>query len=271
MPKEKSARLWYIMSYFYLRKLKYIRIGKQDKGHMQLPYFYEPLLQTDIEFYTLSENTSKHCAQVLRMQAGSPLLLTDGKGLLVQATLTAPHKSKSQVRIDHSELQPPNTRKTSIAIGLLKNGARMDWFLEKATELGISEIIPMITDHTEKSHFRLDRAIAVLAAAMIQSRQTYLPLLHEPTSFSKAIQQSNYQQKLIAHCENKTKTELSKISMGDSVQLFIGPEGDFSTEEINQAEQLGFVAVGLGTNRLRTETAGITGAVLLTLNSTKEI
>lgn len=238
---------------------------------MQLPYFYEPLLQSESDFYTLSENTSRHCAQVLRMQAGSQLLLTDGKGLLAQATLTVPHKSKSQIRIDHSEKQLSNTKKTCIAIGLLKNGTRLDWFLEKATELGISEIIPMITDHTEKNHFRLDRASAVLAAAMIQSQQTYIPILHEPIPYSKVIEQSGYKQKLIAHCENRTKTELSEIEIGNDVQLFIGPEGDFSKEEIDQAEQLNFVSVGLGTNRLRTETAGIAGAVLLTLNSNKKV
>ncbi|MFT4204410.1 MAG: RsmE family RNA methyltransferase [Chitinophagaceae bacterium] len=236
---------------------------------MQLPYFYEPSLPSATGFYTLSETTSKHCAQVLRMQAGSRLLLTDGNGLLATAILSVPHKSKSQVQIDTIKLHERSARKTCIAIGLLKNNARMDWFLEKATELGISEIIPMVTDHTEKTHFRHDRASAVLAAAMIQSQQTFLPLLHEPTSYQKAIEQSHYQQQFIAHCEDKIKTELAHIPIGNDVQLFIGPEGDFSTEEINLAEKKGFSPVALGTNRLRTETAGIAGAVLLTLNITQ--
>lgn len=248
-------------------KLKYLRSGKQERK-MQLPYFYEPSLQVTDVFYTLSENTSKHCTQVLRMQAGTRILLTDGKGLLAEVTLTAPHKSKSQVKVDNTEIQPPKTRKCSIALGLLKNGTRMDWFLEKATELGITEIIPMTTDHTEKNHFRHDRATAVLAAAMIQSRQSYLPILHEPVPYNKVIENTTYKQKLIAHCENRPKTSLATIIVSDDVQLLIGPEGDFSTEEINRAEMAGFVPVSLGSNRLRTETAGIAGAVLLTLNTT---
>jgi|GEM_PF-34955 len=264
-----SEHLSTTRAHFYLPKLKYIRVCKQEKEYMQLPYFYEPLLQQDDVFYTLSENTSKHCAQVLRMQNDSPLLLTDGKGLLAKAILTAPHKSKSQVKIEHIERQEPNTHKRCIAIGLLKNGARFDWFLEKATELGITEIIPMITEHTEKNHFRQDRATAVLAAAMIQSQQTYLPILHEPTTYSIVAEQSQYEQKLIAHCEDNPKTELSEITIQNDVQLLVGPEGDFSSEEILLAEKNGFVPVSLGTNRLRTETAAIAGAVLLTLHSTK--
>ncbi len=136
---------------FISQKLKYLRNGKTEKTIMQLPYFYEPLLQPGQESYTLSENTSKHCAQVLRMQSGSRLLLTDGKGLLAQATLAVPHKSRSLVKITHTEQKNYPVKKSCIAISLLKNTTRMDWFLEKATELGISEIIPMITDHTEKN------------------------------------------------------------------------------------------------------------------------
>lgn len=234
---------------------------------MALPYFYEPSLQSSDSFFTLSENTSKHCVQVLRMQNGSSLLLTDGKGLLAKVILTAPHKNKSQVKIEHIEQQPNSSKKTCIGIGLLKNNARLDWFLEKATELGITEIIPMITDHTEKNHFRQDRATALLAAAMIQSQQSYIPILHEPTIYNQVIEQSTYKQKLIAHCENTSKQELSQISIENEVQLLIGPEGDFSHDEITFAEKNGFSSVGLGTNRLRTETAGIAGAVLLTLNN----
>ncbi|WP_447641704.1 MULTISPECIES: RsmE family RNA methyltransferase [Chitinophagaceae] len=234
---------------------------------MQLPYFYEPLLQADDTFFTLSENTSKHCAQVLRMQSGTRLLLTDGKGLLAEAVLTAPHKMKSQVTITSTETHTAPVTKTCIAIGLLKNGSRMDWFLEKATELGISEIIPMITDHTEKTHFRQDRALSILAAAMIQSRQSHLPALREPTPYTDVIAATTYQQRLIAHCEDSPKTILSDISLLEEVQLLIGPEGDFSIAEISLAEKAGFVPVSLGNNRLRTETAGIAGAVLLTIHS----
>ncbi|PZP50022.1 MAG: rRNA methyltransferase [Pseudopedobacter saltans] len=234
---------------------------------MQLPYFFEPLLQADDTFYTLSESTSKHCVQVLRMQMGSQLLLTNGNGLLATVTLTAPHKTKAQVKLDTIQQQERSTRKTCIGIGLLKNNTRLDWFLEKATELGITEIIPMMTEHTEKNHFRQDRATAVLAAAMIQSQQSFIPTLHEPIPYHRVIEESTYQQKLIAHCEQTPKTELSQINIQNEVQLLIGPEGDFSTNEISLAEQKGFSPVGLGTNRLRTETAGITGAVLLTLKN----
>ena len=232
---------------------------------MQLPYFFEPLLSKEDSFYTLSENTSKHCVQVLRMHIGDKILLTDGKGMVAKVALTALHKTKAQAKIEDVTFQPPTTQKKCIGIGLLKNNARLEWFLEKATEFGITEIIPMITEHTEKNHFRYDRSMAVIAAAMIQSQQCYLPILHDATPFKQVIQQTNYQQKLIAHCENTPKTELANTVITDNALLLIGPEGDFSSEEIQDAQENNYVAVGLGTNRLRTETAAIAGAVLMTL------
>ena len=148
-------------------------------------------------------------------------------------------------------------------ISILKNAGRLEWFLEKAAEIGVSEIIPLLCKRTERQHFRFDRMNAVLIAAILQSQQTWLPQLHEPTDVKTFIQQSSYQQKLIAHCENDTKQELSNLSIQDHVQILIGPEGDFTHEEIEFALQNQYQPVSLGNTRLRTETAGVVAASLL--------
>ncbi|QES90958.1 16S rRNA (uracil(1498)-N(3))-methyltransferase [Rhizosphaericola mali] len=233
---------------------------------MQLPFFYEPTCNTATEYFTLSEDTSKHCIQVLRMKKNEQILLTDGMGVKIVAAINLEHKKHTEVQIISKEIIPANDKKTCIAIGILKNNARFEWFLEKATELGISEIIPLITDNTEKAHFRLDRMKNILIAAMLQSQQYYLPIMEEPQIFKKFIQIPFLGQKLIAHCENGEKDYLPAVSIRENVRLLIGPEGDFSPNEIQLAEEIGYQSVSLGENRLRTETAGIVGVTFLQLN-----
>jgi 16S rRNA (uracil1498-N3)-methyltransferase len=193
--------------------------------------------------------------------------LTDGLGTKIIAAINLEHKKHSEVQIISKEQIGPNAKKTCIAIGLLKNNTRFEWFLEKSTELGISEIIPLITDNTEKSHFRLDRMKNILIAAMLQSQQYYLPIMEEPQIFKKFIEIPFLGQKLIAHCENGEKAYLPNVSISENVRLLIGPEGDFSPNEIKLAEDNGYQPISLGDNRLRTETAGIVGATFLRLNN----
>lgn len=230
---------------------------------MALPIFFIAE-NTDEQFITLSEETSKHVVQVLRMKQGEQLNLADGKGNLLLAEITDDHKKKCTVRILDKKHEVRKAKKVCIAISLLKNANRFEWFLEKATEIGVSEIIPLVCERTEKHQFKFDRMQNILIAAMLQSQQYWLPILHEATLFSNAIVTSEYEEKYIAHCEDEAKQAIAKNEMHVSRQIFIGPEGDFSKHEIATAISSGFYPVTLGNTRLRTETAGIVAATLLT-------
>ena len=230
-----------------------------------LPYFYiqsiDPL-QTE---FILDENTSKHIVQVLRMKKEDALRLTDGKGNLLTTTIVDDHKKKCIVKKKEVHHVDQDLKKVTIAISLLKNGSRFEWFLEKATEIGIAEIIPLICERTEKQHFRFDRMKNILISAMLQSQQTWLPVLHEPVDFKNAVKRSEHDRKFIAHCIPGNKTNLVTMP-GDqpaSQIILIGPEGDFTDEEIQSALQSNFTAVALGETRLRTETAALVAATLL--------
>lgn len=230
---------------------------------MPLPFFYEPQQPLVHSHFTVSEETSRHCTQVLRMKEGALLKLTDGKGNLYKASIVSADKKKTVVLIEEHTTHPPPDKKINISIALLKNASRFEWFLEKATELGVTEIQPLISDHTEHTRFRSDRLNGILIAAMLQSQQTWLPLLHEPVDFASCVKQSLHQQKLIAHCEDDQKNAIGDLPAASDIQILIGPEGDFSHEEIQIALEAGFLPVSLGNTRLRAETAGIVAATLL--------
>jgi 16S rRNA (uracil1498-N3)-methyltransferase len=232
-----------------------------------LPFFYTATAPVTDDFI-LNEETSKHMIQVLRMQNGEQLQLTDGKGKLFTATITDNNRKRCAVSILQTSSQPRPAVNVSVAISLVKNASRFEWFLEKATEIGISTIIPLICTRTEKQHFRQERMNGILISAMLQSRQTWLPILQEPVKFNDVIQKAAQQQKWIAHCEEgKDKVELANQLLHKSADklILIGPEGDFTTEEIKAALQNGFIPVALGDTRLRTETAGLVAATLLRL------
>ena len=235
---------------------------------MPLPFFYSDEIKTSTQQFVLNEETSKHVVQVLRMQISEQLQLTDGKGNLFTAEIIDDNRKKCSVKILTYSSQSPSTKKNIIAISLVKNNTRFEWFLEKATELGISEIIPLICTRTEKQFFRHDRMKNILVSAMLQSQQTWLPLLHEPTKFAQTISQTSAQQKFIAHCEEAILKEqlVNKIEVHSTERfILIGPEGDFTKEEITTALENNFAPVALGNTRLRTETAGVVAATLLCL------
>ncbi len=229
---------------------------------MQLPYFYEEnILQPT---HTLSEETSRHCVQVLRMKEKEQLQLTDGKGNLFRATIIQADKKHCEVKMEAAGYEPRALSGVSIAISLLKNPSRFEWFLEKATEIGVHEIIPLLCEHTEKEHLRIDRMQNILISAMLQSRQTWLPALHHPTNFNVFINKDFDGLKLIAHCVEEEKKPVGNvITQQQNKLILIGPEGDFSSAEITVALKKNFIPVTLGNTRLRTETAGIVAAALL--------
>jgi 16S rRNA (uracil1498-N3)-methyltransferase len=232
---------------------------------MALPFFYTQELHTGT--VTLDEDTSKHITGVLRMKAGDSVLLTDGKGAKANAVITDDHRKRSVVRVDAIETEAERTSKICIAVSLVKNTARFEWFLEKATEVGISEIVPLLCARTERQRFRHDRMQAILISAMLQSQQCWLPLLHEPTPFENVLQ-TDYPNKFIAHCLPQQKQSLYAVlkKLNGNRLMLIGPEGDFTESEIEQAIQQNFLPVTLGTTRLRTETAGIVAATLLCMD-----
>jgi 16S rRNA (uracil1498-N3)-methyltransferase len=232
---------------------------------MLLPFFYinnYTASQTEI---ILDEDTSKHIVQVLRMKTGAQLNLADGKGNLLTCTIIDDHKKRCKVEVKTTNNQQPATRNITVGISLLKNANRFEWFLEKATEIGINEIIPLICERTEKEKFRQERMQGILISAMLQSQQSWLPVLHKPMPFKEAVTQAKQQQKFIAHCIEDSKRNLSDLvneSLSSQI-ILIGPEGDFTAGEIELAIQHHFDAVSLGNTRLRAETAGIVAASLL--------
>ncbi len=237
-----------------------------------LPYFYHSLAGTAGDELLLDEDNSRHIVQVLRMKPGEPLQLTDGKGALLTATILDDHKKKCRVRVDDATTQPPPETNVTIAISPVKNASRFEWFLEKATEIGVTGIIPLLSERTERQHTRSDRWQSILVSALLQSRQTWLPVLPDAMSFTqlmasvKADQQPG--QRLIAHCLETPRptgslADLVRMQRPASSLILIGPEGDFSANEVELALAGGFVPVTLGKNRLRTETAGVVAATLL--------
>ena len=227
-----------------------------------LPFFYQENLEQQLGTFILDEPTSKYCVQVLRMQAGEALNLTNGKGVLAEAVITAAERKHCMVEIQKVELIEARPAKFSLAIAFTKNNSRNEWLLEKVTELGIENIYPIITQRTEKDKFKFERLNGILTAGMLQSQQAHLPVLHEPMPFKTFVKtvMPTFSQKYIGHCieSSERKSYINTLIPGEDVLMLVGPEGDFTPDEIEMAlQQGGATPVVLGKNRLRTETAGL--------------
>lgn len=231
-----------------------------------LPFFYCPVIDTGGTVFELDEPTSRHCTQVLRMKVDEQLNLTDGKGLLATAMIRSIAKKTCAVSVVSFEEHSAPAQKKIIAISLLKNAGRFEWFLEKAAELGITDIIPLQCKRTEKQHFRADRMQQILISAMLQSQQTHLTQLHGVTAFNDGLKLFPEAKKCIAHCYETEKQPFAEAIKGSADKMiFIGPEGDFTEQEVEAAVAVGYTPVSLGNTRLRTETAGIAAAVMLNM------
>ncbi len=223
-----------------------------------LPLFYHEPGFTDSAIQ-LNEDTARHIVQVLRMQVDEHLQLTDGKGNVANVTITETAKKKCAVAIKdvktHSKVQPD----LYLAVAFTKNTSRNEWLLEKATELGVASIIPLSATRTEKERIRIDRWHNILVSAMLQSQQYYLPHLAEITSLNEVIATYKPEQKLLAHCiSTRQRRKIADVLKPQKETLIlIGPEGDFTADEVTLCEQNGFTAISLATQRLRTETAAM--------------
>jgi 16S rRNA (uracil1498-N3)-methyltransferase len=218
--------------------------------------FYVPdLLKNN---YCLSETESHHAIKVMRLQNGVKINLVDGRGTLYKAVISDAHPKHTQVEIEETfpefEKRPYALH---IAISPLKNTDRFEWFIEKATEIGIDQITPLICKRTEKKGFNAERANRIAESAMKQSLKAYCPLINSPIAVSDFLKLENNDIKLIACCEGDRKNIHNAYTAKQPVTILIGPEGDFTEVEILLSKNNGFVPVTLGTSRLRTETAGI--------------
>lgn len=234
---------------------------------MQL--FYAP--EISLPRYTLSEEESKHCTRVLRMTIGDELHLTDGRGNMYRCKVVDDNAKRCTVEVVETMAEyEPLTYGLVMAVAPTKIIDRFEWFLEKATEIGVTEIYPIECDHSERRQIKDEREEKVITAAVKQSLKAYHPKLHPMTSVREVMAMDFDGEKYIAHCDSSfgEKAYLGKlIKKGGRNLILIGPEGDFSKEEINFAAQNGFKAVTLGRERLRTETAAVVAtAIVSTIN-----
>ena len=223
---------------------------------MQL--FYNPTISDASNFFSFDKEESKHIIKVLRKKDTDILFVTNGLGFLFETEITLASDTKCTVKI--ISVQQPIAPKyhLHLAVAPTKMNDRYEWFLEKATELGISEITPIICDHSERKQIKTDRFDKIIQSAMKQSNQFYLPKLNEPIAFKDFMKLKNNGLQLIAHCEETNKKSLKDvIKLNENATILIGPEGDFSEKEIQLAIENNYIPVSLGNTRLRTETAAI--------------
>ena len=225
---------------------------------MQL--FYAPDIVNETNEFTFDKEESKHIVKVLRKLEGSILHITNGKGFLFICEVILASEKKCVVKINESQFTKPRTFSIHMVVAPTKMNDRYEWFLEKAAEIGVDEITPIICDHSERKIIKTERFDKILISAMKQSNQMYLPVLNEPIKLTDFLSKEITGQKFIAHCEETQKIELKdSIEKEQHYTLLIGPEGDFSTNEINKALANGYLPVALGSTRLRTETAALVG------------
>lgn len=219
--------------------------------------FYTPDIEGNT--YTLNEEESKHCVRVLRMMVGDAINLVDGKGGFYTAKIADANPKRCRVDVV-SKIEDYGKRPyyLHIAIGPTKLIDRYEWFLEKVTEIGIDEITPLESFHSERRVVKQERSEKVVTAAVKQSMKAFHPIVNEITSFKELVKLPFNGKRLIAHCNVGNKILLKKaLEPNENALILIGPEGDFSVEEVEMAVQNGFVEISLGDSRLRTETAGV--------------
>ena len=223
---------------------------------MQL--FYNQDVTPEASEIHFSKEESRHIVKVLRKTIGDIMHITNGKGWLFTAEITQADIKNCSAKITDSVLKPKKPYQLHLAVAPTKMNDRYEWFLEKATEIGIDTITPIFCDNSERRVIKLERFKKILQSAMKQSLNCYLPKLNDAIAFKDFINRDFEGQTFIAHCENTDRKSLKQVlKTQQDVTILIGPEGDFSSQEIEQALQRNFIPVLLGNTRLRTETAAI--------------
>jgi 16S rRNA (uracil1498-N3)-methyltransferase len=226
---------------------------------MQL--FFAPNITHEDKSFVFDKEESRHIVKVLRKKEGDSIYITNGKGWLFTSTVTFATEKRCEVILASAEFSEPMPYQLHLAVAPTKMNDRYEWFLEKAVEIGISEITPIICEHSERTVFKADRFEKIIQSAMKQSLQYHMPVLHEPIPFNQFLKHQREGKLFIAHCEETDKKLLKTELAPKEIQtILIGPEGDFSIKEIELALGLGYVPVSLGNTRLRTETAAVVAA-----------
>ncbi len=223
--------------------------------------FYAPEITPESIVYQLTEEESKHCVRVLRMKQGDALTLLNGRGLEANAVILEDHPKRCQLQITSSIQHERPSIELHLGLAPTKNMDRMEWFLEKATEIGLSKLTFLKCDHNERGQLKLDRLEKIAISAMKQSKRFFLPELEELVSFDDFVKSNP--QGYIGHCYEAEKMPLSALK--NRAVFLIGPEGDFSENEVKRALENGYQAVSLSDFRLRTETAALIAVMQLSL------
>lgn len=219
--------------------------------------FYTPNI-TDSKTYVLNETESKHAIKVLRLAVNDEVVLINGKGTFYFAKIISPHPKKCEVEIVNTKQEDNNKPHIHIAIAPTKNNDRLEWLIEKATEIGITEITPIICDNSERKVLKIERLEKRAIAAMKQSLKATLPIINEACKLSELITKDFNNKKYIAHCYQGNQQHFKEIYIkNNNCLVLIGPEGDFSKTEVDIALKHNFKPISLGKSRLRTETAGL--------------
>jgi 16S rRNA (uracil1498-N3)-methyltransferase len=238
----------FALFYIYLRPLR---------EPVKMNLFYTPDIASN--YYSLNEEESRHCQKVLRLHEGDLIHLTDGKGTLYEACIIDARSRQVAVEVA-SRMENYGRRYYSLhlAVAPTKNIDRFEWFLEKATEIGVDEITPLICEHSERRQLRNDRLEKIITSAVKQSLKAYHPVLHPLADYNKFIGEKREGQLFIAHLVENDPILLHKVyHKAGPVTILIGPEGDFSDAEIAVAIKASYQCISLGNSRLRTETAAV--------------
>ncbi|MFD0798544.1 16S rRNA (uracil(1498)-N(3))-methyltransferase [Maribacter chungangensis] len=231
---------------------------------MQL--FYNPQVNQDTKVVTFDTFESKHIVKVLRRKTGDELQITNGKGLFLFATITQNDPKACSVEVSRYKKIHPTKHRLHLAVAPTKMNDRYEWFLEKATEIGVHEITPILCDRSERKTIKTERYEKVIQSAMKQSFQAYLPKLNPLTTLTEFLERDINGLLFIAHCEDSERYELKrKIAPDKPTTILIGPEGDFTKKEVKKAVTKGYLPVSMGKTRLRTETAAIVACTTVAL------
>lgn len=234
---------------------------------MQL--FYNPKLDRSVNQFAFSAEESKHIVKVLRKGEGDELYITNGKGYIFTAKILTADPKKCKAEIVHTQKKHQKMHWLHMAVAPTKMNDRFEWFLEKVTEIGVNEITPIICDHSERKIVKQERMERIIQSAMKQSLRAFMPKLNPVISYKEFIEKEHKGLKFIAHCQDDEKVELKRrVAADKDITILIGPEGDFSDDEIQKAYEKGFLPVSLGEARLRTETAAIVACSTVNLINT---
>ena len=226
--------------------------------------FYNKGLTEDDSRLIIEREESRHIVRVLRKKVGDTIYVTNGKGILFTTKIDVINKNNTELKITNSKKESKTKFHINIAVAPTKNNDRIEWFIEKSTEIGINTISTVLCEKSERKIIKMDRLEKITISAMKQSLQLHKPIIEELVSFEDFTRNCKSDNKFIAHCKESEKLFLNNCKIkAKTITVLIGPEGGFSDNEIDLAEKHGFISVSLGNNRLRTETAAIAATQIL--------